>query len=63
VSENRMLGNEMDGDWRRLHNEELHNLYTSQNVIWVIIMMRYAGHAPRMGEKRNSYNILVGETE
>jgi hypothetical protein len=48
-------------DWRRLHNEELHNLYTSQNIIRVIksIRMRSVGHAARMGEMRNLYNILI----
>jgi hypothetical protein len=42
---------EVAGDWRRLHSEELHNLYTSLNVVMVIktIMMRYMGHASMHG--------------
>jgi hypothetical protein len=53
---------EVAGGWRRLHNEELHNLYASQNIIKVIKLgrLRYVGHAARMGETRNGYNILVG---
>jgi hypothetical protein len=45
------------GGWRKLHNEELHNLYCSSSI------MRWAGHVARMGEKRNAYRILVGEPE
>jgi hypothetical protein len=53
------------GAWRRLHNEELHNLYTSPNVTRVINLrsMIWAGHVARMGEVRNAYNILVGKPE
>jgi hypothetical protein len=53
------------GDWRRLHNEALHNLYTSQNIFTVIksIRMGWAGHVARMGEIRNVYKILVGKLE
>jgi hypothetical protein len=49
------------GDWRKLHNEELHNLYSSASIIRVIKSrrMRWAGHVARM-EKRNAYRILVG---
>jgi hypothetical protein len=49
------------GGWRRLHNEELHNLYGSPSVITVIKSrrMRWAGHAVRMGEMRLAYTILV----
>jgi hypothetical protein len=52
---------EVAGDWRRLHNEELHNLYTSPNVIRVIKSgrMRWAGEVARIGEIQ--YNILVGQ--
>jgi hypothetical protein len=51
--------------WRKLHNEELHNLYFSPNTIRVIKSMkvRWAGHVAQMGEKRNAYRILVGKPE
>jgi hypothetical protein len=54
---------EVAGGWRRLHNEKLHNLYTSPNIIWVIKSrrVRWAGYVARMGEMRNAYNILVGK--
>jgi hypothetical protein len=50
------------GSWRRLHNEELHNLYTSPNIIMMIKSrrMRWAGHVANMGKMRNAYNISVG---
>jgi hypothetical protein len=53
-------GNE--GGWRRLHNEELHNLYPSTNVIRVTNArrMKWAEHVTRVGEMRNAYNTLVG---
>jgi hypothetical protein len=53
------------GDWRKLHNEELHNLHFSPNTIRMIKSrrMRWAGHKARMGEKRNAYRILVGKPE
>jgi hypothetical protein len=56
---------EATGEWRRLHNEELNNLYSSPNIIRVIIprRMRWAGHVARMGEKRCAYRILVGRPE
>jgi hypothetical protein len=56
---------EVTGDWRKLHNEELHNLYSSPNIIRMIKLrrMRWAGHVVRMGETRNSYRILVGKPE
>jgi len=52
---------EVAGGWRRLHNEELHNLYASQNVIRAIKSrrMRWAGHVAHVGEMRNVYKILV----
>jgi hypothetical protein len=48
------------GGWRRLHKEELHNLYTSPNVIRVIISRktRWAGHVGYMGEFKNAYSML-----
>jgi hypothetical protein len=56
---------EMTGDWRKLRNEELHNLYCSPNIIRMIKSrrMRWAGHVARMVEKRNAYRILVGKPE
>jgi hypothetical protein len=51
---------EVAGGCRRLHNVELHNLYSSPNIIGVIkLMMRWVGHVARMGEMRNVYSILV----
>jgi hypothetical protein len=51
--------------WRELHNEELHNLYSSPSIIRMIKSkkLRWTGHVARMGEKRNAYNILVGKPE
>jgi len=53
------------GGWRRLHNEELHNLYASPNIIRVILSrrMRWARSVSLMGEMRNAYEILVGKSE
>jgi hypothetical protein len=53
------------GGWRKLHNEELHNLYSSPNIIIIIKSrrMRWAGHVARMGEKRNVYRLMVGKPE
>jgi hypothetical protein len=53
------------GGWRKLHNEELHNLYSSPSIIRIIKSrrMRWAGHVTRMGEKRNVYRLLVGKPE
>jgi hypothetical protein len=49
------------GSWRKLHNEELHNLYSSPNIIRMSKSrrMRWAGHVARMGETRNAYRIWV----
>jgi hypothetical protein len=51
--------------WRKLHNEELHSLYSSPSIIRVIKsrQMRLAGHVARMREVRNAYNILVRKPE
>jgi hypothetical protein len=53
------------GDWRKLHNEEFLNLYSSPNIIRKIKSrrMRWAGHVARMGETRNVYRVLVGKPE
>jgi hypothetical protein len=53
------------GGWRKLHNEELHNLYSSPSIIRIIKSrrMRWVGHVARMGEKRNVYRLLVGKPE
>jgi hypothetical protein len=58
-------GDEATGGWRKLHNEELHNLFSSPNIIRTIKSrrMRWAGHVARMGETRNAYRILVGKPE
>ena len=70
--ENRALGRifepkteEVAGEWRKLHNEELNDLYSSPNIVRVIISrrMRWAGHVARMGERRGVYRILVGKPE
>jgi len=56
---------EVTGEWRRLHNEELNYLYSSPNILWVIKSrrMRCAGHVARMGEERGVYRVLVGKLE
>jgi len=53
------------GGWRRLHNEELHNLYLSPNIIRVIKSrkMKWMEHVAHMGEMRNAFSILVGKSE
>jgi hypothetical protein len=53
----------MTGEWRRLHKEELNDLYSSPNIIRVIKSrrMRWAGHIARVGEGRGAYRILVGD--
>ena len=56
---------EVTGEWRRLHNEELNDLYSSPNIVRVIKSrrMRSAGHVVRMGEERGAYRVLVGKPE
>jgi hypothetical protein len=56
---------EVTGVWRKLHNEKLHNLYSSPSIIRIIKSrrMRWTGHIARMGKKRNAYRILVGKPE
>jgi hypothetical protein len=53
------------GGWRKLHKEELHNLYSSPSIIRMIKSrsMRWAGHVARMGEEKNAYGTLVGKPE
>jgi hypothetical protein len=72
VSENRVLRrifgpkrDEVSGRWRRLHNEELHNLHDLLNIIRVIELrrMRWVGRIARTEEIRDAYNILIGKPE
>jgi len=72
VFENKVLrrifgprSDDVTGDWRRMHNEKLNDLYSSPNILRVIksIRMRWAGHVARMGEERGVYRVLVGKSE
>jgi len=56
---------EVTGEWRRLHIEELNDLYSSPNIVRVIKSRRmwWAGHLARMGEERGVYRVLVGKPE
>jgi hypothetical protein len=56
---------EVMGEWRKLHNEELHNLYSSPDIIRQVKSrrMRWAGHVAHMGEERIVYWVLVGKPE
>jgi hypothetical protein len=72
VFENRVLRrifgpkrDEVTGEWRKLQSGELHNLYSSSDIIRQIksSRMRWAGHVARMGEGRNVYMVLVGKPE
>jgi hypothetical protein len=73
VFENRVLRricgpnkrDEVTGDWRKLHYEELHNLYSSPDIIRQVKSrrMRWAGHVVRMGQEREVYKVLVGKSE
>jgi hypothetical protein len=61
-----MFGPERDevtGEWRRLHNSKLNDLYCSPNIVWVIKSrrMRGAEHVAHMEERRDAYRILVGK--
>jgi hypothetical protein len=71
VFENRVLRrifgpkrDEVTGEWRRLYNEELNDLYSSPNIIRVMKSrrMRWAGHVAHMGEGRGACRFLGGET-
>jgi hypothetical protein len=61
VFENRVLRDEVTGECKRLHNEELNDLYSSPNIIQVIKSRkrRWAGHVARMGDRRGAYRVLV----
>jgi hypothetical protein len=56
---------EVTGEWRKLHNKELHYWYFSPTIITIIKSRRmsWAGHVARMGEKRKAYRLLVGKPE
>jgi len=72
VFENRVLRrvfgpkrDEVTGEWRKLHNEELSDLYCSPNIVQVIKSrrMRWVGHVALVGERRGVYRVLVGKPE
>jgi hypothetical protein len=71
VLENRVLRKifgpkrEEDGSWRKLHNDQLHNLYSSPNIVRMIKSrrMRWVGHVARMREGRGIYRVLIGRLE
>jgi hypothetical protein len=72
VFENRVLRrtfgpkrDEVTGEWRKLHNEELHNLYSSPDIIRQVKSrrMRWSGHVARMGEEKKVYKVSVGKPE
>jgi hypothetical protein len=72
VFENRVLRrifgaarDEVKGAWRKMHNGEIHNLYSSPDIVRQIKSrrMRWVGHVARMGEGRNVYRVLVGKPE
>ena len=56
---------EVTGEWRKLHNEELSDLYSLPNIVWVVKSrrMRWAGHVARMGQGRGGYRVLMGKPE
>jgi len=64
----RILGpkrSEVTGEWRRLYNEELNDLYSSPNIIWVVKLrrMRWTRHVACMGERRSVYKVSMGKPE
>jgi len=63
--EKRRLRDEVTGKWRQLHNEELNDLYSSPNIIPVILLrrMRWTGHVTSIRERRGIYRVLVGKPE
>jgi hypothetical protein len=56
---------DVTGEWRKLYNEELHDLYTLPNIVRVVKSrrMRWAGHVARMGEDRGVHRVLVRKPE
>ena len=56
---------EVTGEWRKLHNEELSDLYSLPNIVWVVKSkrMRWAGHVARMGQRIDVHRVLVGRPE
>jgi hypothetical protein len=72
IFENRVLRrvfgpkrDEVTGKWRKLHNEELNDLYSIPNIVWVVksSRMRWAGHVAHMGEERGVHRMLAGKPE
>jgi len=72
VFDNRVLSrvfgtkrDEVTGEWRKLHNEELSDMYSLPNIVRVVKSrrMRWAGHVARMGEEKGVYRVLVGKPE
>ena len=70
VFENRVLRNifghksdKVTGEWRRLHYEELYDLYYTPNIVQVIKSRRWVRHVARMGERRDAYRVLVERPE
>jgi transcription termination factor 2 len=59
------MRDEVTGEWRKLHNEELNNRYSLPNIVRVVKSrrMRWAGHVARMGEERGAHRVLVGKPE
>jgi len=59
-----LRGTRLTGEWRKLHNEELSDLYSLPNIVRVVkSRMRWAGHMARMGEGRGVHRVLVGKPE
>ena len=60
-----LSGTSVTGEWRKLHNEELNDLYCSPNIVRVIKSrrMRWEGHVARMGKRRGVYRVLMGKPE
>ena len=56
-------GDDVTGEWRKLHNKELNDLYCSPNIVRVIKSRRWAGHVASIGERRGAYKFLVGKPE
>ena len=56
---------EVTGEWRKPHNEEINDLYCSLGIVWVIKLRRiiWTRHVARMGERRGVYRVLVGKSE